>query len=69
MITEDNLFIKQIAILEAIREHKFIKSQELKRLFLGLSERTLRYHLKRLSDAGLIKKLGSTNGVFYQALP
>lgn len=67
MIKEDSLFIKQAAILEVIREHKMISSKELGRRFLGIKERTLRYHLKKLQDAGLIRKRGNTKGVFYEA--
>lgn len=62
----ESLFIKQSAILETIQEHGIINSQNLKRQFLGISERTLRYHLKRLQDLGLIKKRGTTKGVYYE---
>ncbi len=59
------LFIKQLSILEVIEEHKLISSANLRRRFLGINERTLRYHLKKLSDVGLIRKLGTTKGVYY----
>ena len=64
----DSLFIKQTAILEVIREHKMIASNELRRRFLGIKERTLRYHLKKLQDAGLIRKRGATKGVYYEII-
>lgn len=64
----NSLFIKQAAILEAIQEHGLIQSSTLKRQFMGISERTLRYHLKRLQDQGLIKKRGTTKGVWYEAV-
>lgn len=64
----DTLFIKQASILEVIREHKMIPSKELRRRFLGIKDRTLRYHLKRLVDRGLIKKRGTTKGVWYEAI-
>ncbi|MDP3973795.1 MAG: helix-turn-helix domain-containing protein [Candidatus Daviesbacteria bacterium] len=67
MSLEDSLFIKQAAILEVIREHKIISSRELRRKFLGIKDRTLRYHIKKLTDAGLIKKRGTTKGVYYEA--
>ncbi len=37
-----------------------------KRRFLAVSGRLLRYDLKKLKDAGLIKKRGVTKGVFYE---
>ncbi len=63
---EASLFIKQAAILEVIRDHKLINFDSLKRRFLGLNERTLRYHLKRLADLGFIRKRGTTKGVYYE---
>lgn len=65
---EDSLFIKQASILEVIREHRVVSSKELHRRFLGIKERTLRYHLKRLVDLGLVKKRGTTKGVWYEAI-
>lgn len=64
---EDSLFIKQSAILEVIKDHKLINFDQLKRRFLGINERTLRYHLKRLTDLGFIRKRGTTKGVYYEA--
>lgn len=64
---EDSLFIKQSAILEVIKDHKLINFDQLKRRFMGINERTLRYHLKRLADLGFIKKRGATKGVYYEA--
>lgn len=63
---ENFLYIKQSAILETIKEHKLIKSHELRRKFMGIKDRTFRYHLKRLKDLGLIRKRGVTNGVYYE---
>lgn len=62
----DTLFIRQAAILETIQEHGIINIKNLRRQFLGISERTLRYHLKRLQNQGLIKKRGITKGVYYE---
>lgn len=64
-ISRENLFIKQAAILEVIQKHQMANFQTIKRNFVGTNERTLRYHLKKLADAGLIKKLGTTKGVYY----
>lgn len=63
---EDNLFIKQSAILEVIRELGMINFQTIKRNFVGTNERTLRYHLKQLQNKRLIKKRGTTKGVYYE---
>jgi repressor of nif and glnA expression len=63
-----NLFITQFSILEVIQEQKLISSNSLRRRFLGLNERTFRYHLKRLQEKGLIRKRGVTNGVYYEAV-
>ena len=60
------MFIKQLAILQEIKESGQIKSSELRKRFLGIKERTFRYHLKRLADQGLIHKLGTTRGVYYE---
>ena len=62
----DSLFIKQAAILETIMEHKRTNSKTLRRQFLGISERALRYHLKKLTDLGFIKKRGNTKGAYYE---
>lgn len=64
---EDSLFIKQASILEVIKDHNIISSKELQRRFLGIRPRTLRYHLKKLQDQGLIRKRGATKGVYYEA--
>lgn len=63
-----SLFIKQAAILDTITELGIVNFQTLRRQFLGISERTLRYHLKRLQDLGLIRKRGTTKGVYYEPI-
>ncbi len=65
---ENYLYIKQSAILEVIKDHKMMNFENIKRRFMGINERTLRYHLKRLKDQGLIRKLGITKGVYYQII-
>lgn len=67
-IPEENLFIKQQAILEVIREQKLVNFDYIRRQFFALNERTLRYHLKRLQDLGLIRKKGTTRGVYYEII-
>jgi repressor of nif and glnA expression len=68
VINEDTLFIKQSAILGIIRDQKMVNFNYIKRQFFGSNERTLRYHLKRLQDQGLIRKRGTTKGVYYEAI-
>lgn len=65
-LSEESLHIRQLAILEVIRDHGLINFKTLKRNFVVVNDRTLRYHLKRLADGGLIKKLGTTKGVYYE---
>lgn len=67
-MNEDSLFIKQAEILDTIKAHGILSTDNIQRRFLGIKERTLRYHLKRLQDHGLIKKRGTTNGVYYEAI-
>lgn len=64
---EEELHIRQAAILEVIREHGLINSLTLKRNFVVVNDRTLRYHIKKLIDGGFIIKRGTTNGVYYEA--
>lgn len=63
-----SLFIKQEAILEVIQEHHLVNFTTIKRNFIGSNDRTLRYHLKKLQDAGFIRKRGTTKGVYYEIL-
>jgi len=62
----NTLFIKQSAILEVLQELGMQNFNELKRKFMGINNRTLRYHLKILRQKGFIKKRGITNGVYYE---
>lgn len=65
-MTEETLHIRQLAILEVIREHGLINFLTLKRNFVVVNDRTLRYHIKKLIDSGFIIKRGTTKGVYYQ---
>jgi len=38
---------------------------QIKRRFSNVNERTLRYDLKKLQEQNLIRKLGTTKGVYY----
>ncbi len=64
---EDYLLPRRAEILSIIRDHEFANFDLIRRRFLAVNERTLRYDLKKLSDLGLIKKLGKTRGVYYRA--
>jgi Fic family protein len=63
---EDYLLPRRAEIFNIIKDHKLINFDQIRRRFLSVNERTLRYDLKKLQDEGLIKKLGSTKGVYYQ---
>lgn len=63
---EDYLLPRRAEIFNIIKDHKLINFDMLRRRFLGVNERTLRYDLKKLQDKNLIKKLGSTKGVYYK---
>ena len=63
---EDYLLPRRAEILNIIKDHKLVNFDMLRRRFLKVNERTLRYDLKQLQNAGLIKKLGTTKGVYYE---
>lgn len=64
---EDYLLPRRAEILQIIKDHQLVNFDTIKRRFLQINERTLRYDLKKLQDKNLIKKLGTTKGVYYQA--
>lgn len=61
----DLLLPRRGEILTIIREHKMMNFDQIKRRFSNVNERTLRYDLKKLQNQNLIKKLGTTRGVYY----
>ena len=63
---EDFLLPRRAEILRLINEQKIINFEQIKRRFSKVNERTLRYDLKKLQEQGLIRKLGTTRGVYYQ---
>lgn len=65
---EDYLLPRRAEILNVIKDHGMVSFDQIRRRFLAINERTLRYDLKKLRDSGLIKKLGSTKGVFYEPI-
>ncbi|MBI2443429.1 MAG: Fic family protein [Candidatus Levybacteria bacterium] len=62
----DYLLPRRAEILQIIKDHKLVNFDMIRRRFLKINERTLRYDLKQLQDAGLIRKRGTTKGVYYE---
>ncbi len=60
------LLPRRHAIYQTILEQKMISADYLYRNFAGTPGSSIRYDLKELQKAGLIKKLGSTRGALYQ---
>lgn len=52
-----NLLPKRREIYYLIKDHIILNFDQIRRRFVSINERTLRYDLKKLCDAGLIKKL------------
>lgn len=62
---EDFLLPRRAEILKLIKEQKMMKFDQIKRRFSNVNERTLRYDLKKLQEQNLVRKLGTTKGVYY----
>lgn len=65
-ILEKRLLPRRLEILQIIRDHKQVSFNFLKRRFFSVSDRLLRYDLKKLQDAKFITKRGITKGVIYE---
>ncbi|CAN5337012.1 Fic family protein [soil metagenome] len=65
----DYLLPRRAEIFKIIKEQKMVNFDQLRRRFSKVNERTLRYDLKKLQDAGHIRKLGTTKGVYYELIP
>lgn len=63
---EECLLPRRTEILNIIKDHRIISFNQIRRRFLAVNERTLRYDLKKLKDSGFIRKLGNTNGAYYE---
>lgn len=57
---------RQEEIINIIKDHAVISFDTIRRRFLKVPERTLRYDLKKLVDKGLIEKSGQTRGRYYR---
>lgn len=63
----ESLLPRRAEILSIIKDHKLTNFDSIRRRFLSVNERTLRYDLMKLCQNGFIQKLGSTRGVYYKA--
>ena len=68
IIKKQALFLppRQEEIINIIKDHTVISFDTIKRRFLKIPERTLRYDLKKLVDKGLIETSGQTRGRYYR---
>ena len=57
---------RQEEILNIIKEQKIVSFDMVRRRFLKVPERTLRYDLKKLLDKGIIERSGETKGSYYR---
>lgn len=57
---------RQEEIFNIIREHQMVSLDFIRRRFLKVPERTIRYDLKKLQDGQFITKIGKTRGSFYR---
>lgn len=62
----DYLLPRRAEIFNIIKDHRIVNFDQIRRRFIAVNERTLRYDLKRLQDGGFIRKRGTTKGVYYE---
>lgn len=65
---KDHLFLppRQEEIFNIIQDHPVCSFDAIRRRFLKVPERTLRYDLKKLLDQEIIEKTGETRGTYYR---
>lgn len=65
---KETLFLppRQEEIYNIIKDHNIVSFDQIRRRFLKVPARTLRYDLKKLVDTGLISKIGKTKGSYYK---
>lgn len=63
---EEYLLPRRAEILNIIKDHGLVNFDVIRRRFISVNERTLRYDLKSLVDRGLVRKRGTTKGVYYE---
>jgi Fic family protein len=65
---EDELPLRRGEMLRIIRDHQVVSFDFIRRRFMRVSPRTLRYDLMMLVKKGLIRKRGVTKGVKYEVV-
>lgn len=63
---EDLLLPRRAEIFNIIKEHGMVNFDQIRRRFMAVNERTLRYDIKKLVDSGFVRKRGATRGVCYE---
>lgn len=65
---ENKLFLppRQEEIYNLIKDHPILSFDMVRRRFLKVPERTLRYDLNKLVEKGLVEKTGETRGRYYR---
>ena len=63
-----SLLPRREEIYNTIRDHRIVNFDMIRRRFMMINERTLRYDLKQLQKAGFIRKRGVTKGVYYEII-
>lgn len=63
---DDLLLPRRKEILDIIRDHGVISLDSIRRRFLKVTPRMIRYDLKKLEEQGFIIKLGTTRGAMYR---
>jgi len=66
LTSEDLLLPRRKEILDVIRDHEIMSLDSIRRRFLLVSPRMIRYDLKKLEEQGFIIKLGTTRGALYK---
>lgn len=56
---------RQDEIRRIITDHKMVTFDFIRRRFMKVPPRTLRYDLKKMCDAGVLVKVGKTRGAYY----
>lgn len=62
----DFLLPRRAEIYNIIKDQHLVQFDQIRRRFAKINERTLRYDLKQLQNQGLIRKRGTTKGVYYE---
>jgi Fic family protein len=65
-VNEETLLPRRQEILNLIKDHKLMSLDSIRRRFLMVSPRMIRYDLKQLEKNGFIIKIGSTRGAMYK---